>query len=94
MCRSIRLQGIIAWPIAKILEFTLGPHHGIIYRRAGTISRLLFASCCDDDSVELKELIALHSSVGEFGGDLRSDTITIIGATLDLQEKTTSHVRL
>ena len=30
------MQGIIAWPIAKVLEFTLGPHHGIIYRRAGT----------------------------------------------------------
>ncbi|KAF8267101.1 hypothetical protein EI94DRAFT_1830295 [Lactarius quietus] len=58
----------------QILEFTLGPHHGIIYRRA-----------------ELKELIALHSSVGEYGGDLRSDTVTIIGATLDLQEKTASH---
>jgi hypothetical protein len=28
-------QGIIAWPIAKILEIILGPHHGIIYRRAG-----------------------------------------------------------
>lgn len=28
-------QGIIAWPIAKILECILGPHHGIIYRRAG-----------------------------------------------------------
>ncbi|KAI0259761.1 hypothetical protein BC834DRAFT_974002 [Gloeopeniophorella convolvens] len=63
--------GIVAWPIAKLLELTLGPHHGIIYRRA-----------------ELKELIALHSSVGEYGGDLRSDTVTIIGATLDLQEKT------
>jgi metal transporter CNNM len=88
------LQGIVAWPIAKILEFTLGAHHGIIYRRAGTISPLLSSSCCDDDSVELKELIALHSSVGEYGGDLRSDTVTIIGATLDLQEKTTSHVRL
>jgi metal transporter CNNM len=66
--------GIVAWPVAKILEFTLGAHHGIIYRRA-----------------ELKELIALHSSVGEYGGDLRSDTVTIIGATLDLQEKTAIH---
>ena len=37
--------------------------------------------------VELKELIAMHSSTGEFGGDLKSDTVTIIGATLDLQEK-------
>ncbi|TFY74732.1 hypothetical protein EWM64_g9280 [Hericium alpestre] len=65
------IQGIVSWPIAKLLEYLLGPHHGIIYRRA-----------------ELKELIAMHSSVGELGGDLRSDTVTIIGATLDLQEKT------
>ncbi|TFY55773.1 hypothetical protein EVG20_g9197, partial [Dentipellis fragilis] len=55
--------GIVSWPIAKLLEFMLGPHH------------------------ELKELIAMHSSVGG-QGDLRSDTVTIIGATLDLQEKT------
>ncbi|KAI0031092.1 hypothetical protein K488DRAFT_52853, partial [Vararia minispora EC-137] len=63
--------GLIAWPVAKLLEYVLGPHHGIIYRRA-----------------ELKELIALHSTVGDLGGDLRTDTVTIIGATLDLQEKT------
>ncbi|THH14931.1 hypothetical protein EW146_g5473 [Bondarzewia mesenterica] len=63
--------GLVAWPVAKLLEYVLGPHHGIIYRRA-----------------ELKELIAMHSSMGVLGGDLRSDTITIIGATLDLQEKT------
>ncbi|KAJ8075770.1 hypothetical protein PM082_021400 [Marasmius tenuissimus] len=62
--------GIISWPVAKFLEFVLGPHHGIIYRRG-----------------ELKELIAMHSSVGSHGGDLKSDTVTIIGATLDLQEK-------
>ncbi|KAG1782109.1 hypothetical protein EV702DRAFT_1069701 [Suillus placidus] len=36
---------------------------------------------------ELKELIALHSSMSSLGGDLKSDTVTIIGATLDLQEK-------
>ena len=63
-------QGIVAWPVAKLLEFALGPHHGIIYRRA-----------------ELKELIAMHSSIGEYGGDLKTDTVTIIGAALDLQEK-------
>lgn len=60
----------MAWPVAKLLEFVLGPHHGIIYRRA-----------------ELKELIAMHSSVGEYGGDLKTDTVTIIGGALDLQEK-------
>ncbi|KAG6899096.1 hypothetical protein C0993_000940, partial [Termitomyces sp. T159_Od127] len=63
-------QGIISWPVAKLLEWILGPHHGIIYRRA-----------------ELKELIALHSSSSPHGGDLKIDTVTIIGATLDLQEK-------
>ncbi|TBU40660.1 hypothetical protein BD309DRAFT_966933 [Dichomitus squalens] len=62
--------GIAAWPVAKLLEFVLGPHHGIIYRRA-----------------ELKELIAMHSNGGELGGDLKMDTVTIIGGALDLQEK-------
>ncbi|EEB91980.1 hypothetical protein MPER_09574, partial [Moniliophthora perniciosa FA553] len=66
----IFILGIISWPVAKLLEFALGPHHGIIYRRA-----------------ELKELIAMHSSMGTYGGDLKTDTVTIIGATLDLQEK-------
>lgn len=64
------VQAIVAWPVAKLLEFVLGPHHGIIYRRA-----------------ELKELIAMHSDAGELGGDLRRDTVTIIGGALDLQEK-------
>jgi metal transporter CNNM len=36
---------------------------------------------------ELKELIAMHSSMSHHGGDLKHDTVTIIGATLDLQEK-------
>ncbi|KAI0356283.1 DUF21-domain-containing protein [Trametes cingulata] len=66
----ILVIGIVSWPVAKLMEFILGPHHGIMYRRA-----------------ELKELIALHSATGELGGDLQSDTVTIIGATLDLQEK-------
>ncbi|KAF9475034.1 DUF21-domain-containing protein [Pholiota conissans] len=66
----IYVMGIIAWPVAKLLEFVLGSHHGIIYRRA-----------------ELKELIAMHSNQGTHGGDLKTDTVTIIGATLDLQEK-------
>lgn len=62
--------GIVSWPVAKLLEFVLGSHHGIMYRRA-----------------ELKELIAMHATTGELGGDLKTDTVTIIGATLDLQEK-------
>lgn len=56
------LQWIVAWPVSKLLEMVLGPHHGIIYRRA-----------------ELKELINLHSNVSPHGGDLKHDTVTIIG---------------
>lgn len=37
--------------------------------------------------LELKELIAMHDSHEAHGGDLKTDTVTIIGATLDLQEK-------
>jgi len=70
-------KGVIAWPVAKLLEFVLGSHHGIIYRRA-----------------ELKELIAMHSSHAIHGGDLKTDTVTIIGATLDLQEKVVKQVRM
>lgn len=42
---------------------------------------------------ELKELIAMHSSHATHGGDLKTDTVTIIGATLDLQEKVVKQVR-
>ncbi|KAJ3863295.1 DUF21-domain-containing protein [Lentinula novae-zelandiae] len=65
--------GIVAWPVAKLLDWILGSNHGIIYRR-----------------VELKELIAMHSSTSAHGGDLKTDTVAIIGATLDLQEKVVS----
>jgi hypothetical protein len=43
-------------------------------------------------ATELKELIAMHSSHATHGGDLRTDTVTIIGATLDLQEKVVRQV--
>jgi len=45
MSLNAEVQGIIAWPIAKILELILGSHHGIIYRRAGiyVLSYLPFA---------------------------------------------------
>lgn len=43
---------------------------------------------------ELKELIAMHSSQATHGGDLKLDTVTIIGATLDLQEKVVKQVRI
>ena len=43
---------------------------------------------------ELKELIAMHSHGASHGGDLKNDTVTIVGATLDLQEKVVEQVPL
>ena len=91
------MQCIIAWPVAKILELSLGSHHGIIYRRAGTHHLHLLQLSkpfTDTLSSELKELIAMHSSQATHGGDLKLDTVTIIGATLDLQEKVVKQVRI
>lgn len=36
----------------------------------------------------------MHSSTGQHGGDLNNDTVTIIGATLDLQEKVVRQVSI
>ncbi|KAL8287495.1 hypothetical protein RQP46_003353 [Phenoliferia psychrophenolica] len=64
---------IVSWPVARLLEYLLGAHSGVVYRRA-----------------ELKELINMHSDATGHGGDLQQDTITIVGATLDLQTKVVS----
>ncbi|PWN88879.1 DUF21-domain-containing protein, partial [Acaromyces ingoldii] len=60
----------VAFPVSRILHWVLGPHHGIVYRRA-----------------ELKELVAIHAASGGRGGDLKGDTVMIVGGALDLQEK-------
>jgi metal transporter CNNM len=84
----------VAWPVAKLLELVLGPHHGIMYRRAGRRPLLTSHNLADLFCLysELKELIAMHSSMSSLGGDLKTDTVTIIGATLDLQEKVVKQV--
>ncbi|KZT33117.1 DUF21-domain-containing protein [Sistotremastrum suecicum HHB10207 ss-3] len=63
---------IIAFPVAKLLEFILGPHHGIIYRRA-ELKELIAMHAVDHPQ--------------SHGGELKHDTAAIIGHTLDLQEK-------
>ncbi|CAO1630946.1 unnamed protein product [Jaminaea pallidilutea] len=66
----------IAWPVSRILHWTLGPHHGIVYRRA-----------------ELKELVTMHAAASGRGGDLKGDTIMMVGGALDLQEKVVSQAK-
>ena len=53
-----------------------------------------FLSLLFDSPAELKELIAMHPEIPPHGGDLQSDTVTIIGATLDLQEKVVRQVSI
>ncbi|CAO1617431.1 unnamed protein product [Parajaminaea phylloscopi] len=60
----------VAFPVSRVLHWTLGAHHGIIYRRA-----------------ELKELVTMHATSGGRGGDLKGDTVMMVGGALDLQEK-------
>jgi len=60
----------VAYPVSRLLHWVLGPHHGIVYRRA-----------------ELKELVTMHAASGGRGGDLKGDTVMIVGGALDLQEK-------
>ena len=36
----------------------------------------------------------MHSNGGELGGDLKTDTVTIIGGALDLQEKVSTVVSM
>ncbi|KAJ7690635.1 hypothetical protein B0H17DRAFT_935869 [Mycena rosella] len=79
----IYFLGVVSWPVAKLLEFTLGSHHGT----KQVILLLSYSSRLLTDAAELKELIAMHSNAQHHGGDLKIDTVTIIGATLDLQEK-------
>lgn len=55
---------------------------------------ILVSSQSIKNFAELKELIAMHSSHATHGGDLKTDTVTIIGATLDLQEKVVKQVRV
>ncbi|KAF8340329.1 uncharacterized protein EI90DRAFT_2906895, partial [Cantharellus anzutake] len=75
---------VIAWPIAKLLEISLGPHHGIVYRRDGKCIPYNIIR----ETGKLKELINMHAVVGHHGGDLQSDTVTIVGGALDFQVKT------
>ncbi|KAG0147737.1 hypothetical protein CROQUDRAFT_76239 [Cronartium quercuum f. sp. fusiforme G11] len=41
---------------------------------------------------ELKELVSLHTRMGEHGGDLNEDVVTIVGAAIDLQERVVQDV--
>ncbi|GAA94847.1 uncharacterized protein L969DRAFT_54980 [Mixia osmundae IAM 14324] len=74
----------MVWPV-QILIYIFGivawPVAWLLGRILGQHSGIVYRRA------ELKELISMHQEASGHGGDLEKDTITIVGATLDLQEK-------
>lgn len=66
----------VAWPTAKLLDYLLGEDHGTVYKKAG-----------------LKTLVGLHKSMGTAPDErLNQDEVTIIGAVLDLKDKSVGSI--
>ena len=64
----------------------------ILYPIAWPVSRILHYALGPHHGtiyrrVELKELVTMHEAAGGHGGDLKHDTVTIVGGALDMQEK-------
>ena len=81
---GLQIGAAMVWPTRVII--------GITFIVSYPISKLLELLLGAHSGVvyrraELKELINMHGDDEKHGGDLNRDTITIVGATLDLQEK-------
>lgn len=74
MAFPTRIIIIILWPIAWPVSRIL---HWVLGAHHGIVYR----------RAELKELVTMHAASGGRGGDLKGDTVMIVGGALDLQEK-------
>ncbi|PWN45666.1 DUF21-domain-containing protein, partial [Ceraceosorus guamensis] len=74
MAPAVRVVMILLWPVAWPVSRVL---HWALGPHHGTVYR----------RAELKELVNMHAATGGHGGDLKGDTVMIIGGALDLQEK-------
>lgn len=74
MAMFTRVVMFILWPIAWPVSRIL---HYVLGPHHGTVYR----------RVELKELVTMHAAAGGRGGDLKHDTVTIVGGALDMQAK-------
>lgn len=74
MAMFTRVIMIILWPVAWPVSRVL---HYALGPHHGTMYR----------RVELKELVTMHAAAGGRGGDLKHDTVTIVGGALDMQVK-------
>ena len=74
MALFTRCVMIILWPIAWPVSRIM---HFVLGPHQGTVYR----------RAELKELVTMHAATGGRGGDLKGDTVAIVGGALDMQEK-------
>ena len=74
MAPFTRLVMLILWPVAWPVSRIL---HLALGPHHGTVYR----------RSELKELVTMHAASGGRGGDLKGDTVMIVGGALDMQEK-------
>ncbi|GAB5586627.1 hypothetical protein Unana1_01527 [Umbelopsis nana] len=85
---GLAIGAFFAWPV-RILIYVLfiiaWPIAKVLDLLLGSQHGVLYRSA------ELKELIALHATTQEKGGDLQTDAVTILQGALDLQEKTVIH---
>ncbi|KAM0752900.1 DUF21-domain-containing protein [Meredithblackwellia eburnea MCA 4105] len=84
---GLAIGASMVWPVQILIW--------IFYIVAWPVAKLLTWILGEHSGVvyrraELKELISMHHDAGGHGGDLNQDTITIVGATLDLQSKVVS----
>ncbi|KAG2186983.1 hypothetical protein INT44_003211 [Umbelopsis vinacea] len=85
---GLAIGSFFAWPV-RILIYALfivaWPIAKVLDLLLGSQHGVLYRSA------ELKELIALHATTQEKGGDLQTDAVTILQGALDLQEKSVVH---
>lgn len=85
---GLAIGAFFAWPVRIlicILFIVAWPIAKILDKLLGSQHGVLYRSA------ELKELIAMHATTQEKGGDLQTDAVTILQGALDLQEKSVRH---
>ncbi|KDQ13557.1 hypothetical protein BOTBODRAFT_33567 [Botryobasidium botryosum FD-172 SS1] len=75
----IYLLFVVAWPVAKVLEFVLGPHHGIIYRRGELKELINMHSAVGIHGGDLQsDTVAIVGGALDFQEKIVSDAMTPI----------------
>ncbi|KZT59176.1 DUF21-domain-containing protein, partial [Calocera cornea HHB12733] len=81
---------IIAWPVAKLLELVLGPHHGIIYRRSELKELINMHAATEHIGGDLQQdTVAIVGGALDLQEKVAADAMTPINKTfmLDLESK-------